>query len=195
MRNTSGRDSGGTKLQNHHPRRFIADQVQFTLLNDQQLLLTCRDCRCASSLQNLLRFATFTSSFLFLEVLTILLEVPCLPPMETSGPAPRLRSHPRLMPVQRTSIRPLPRFVSPSMIKSFRSVQDSLSFRRASSFSKLDFTFTRDKCFPSSQTLPNVMMSISQLSGRDPCRVMLIFRVSQFFEVLRLDLRHSCSLT
>ena len=102
--------------------------VAQSLQDEQKLLFTCRYCQCASSLQNLLRFATFTSSFLFLEVLTILLEVPCLPPMETSGPAPRLRSHPRLMPVQRTSIRPLPRFVSPSMIKSFRSVQDSLSF-------------------------------------------------------------------
>ena len=64
--------------------------------------------------------------------------------------------------------RPLPRFVSLSVTKAFESVPYSQSFRRASSFSKLNFTLAMDKCFPSGPTLPSVTTSISQLSGRDP---------------------------
>ena len=44
----------------------------------------------------------------------------------------------------------------------------SLSFQQMSSFSKLDFTHSRDKCFPFISTLPRVTTSVSQLSIRDP---------------------------
>ena len=62
----------------------------------------------------------------------------------------------------------LSRFMSPSMTKAFELEMDPLSFWRASSFSKLDFTYSRDRCFPCGPALPNVTTSISQLSGRDP---------------------------
>ena len=57
--------------------------------------------------------------------------------------------------------------MSVSVTMAFESVPVSRSFRRASSFSKLDFTLARDKCFPSGPALPNVTTSVSQLSGSD----------------------------
>ena len=62
---------------------------------------------------------------------------------------------------------PLPWFVSGSVIRAFESVPVSRSFRRASSFSRLDFTLAKDKFFPSGPAWPSVTTSVSQLSGRD----------------------------
>ena len=42
----------------------------------------------------------------------------------------------------------LPRFMSPSVTKAFESEMDSMSFRRASSFNKIDFTCSSVRCFP-----------------------------------------------
>ena len=87
MKNIPDRGLGGMMHRIDHPCQFIIDKVHFVLLaNQQQLLLTCRDCQGGFSVWNFLRLYAIGSPFIFLEVLEILLEVPRLPTIEACGP-------------------------------------------------------------------------------------------------------------
>ena len=104
-RSTSGRESSSTTLPSRPPtlfRRWQGGAHSPRWL--ASALPRCRDCWCASFLQDLHWFGTVDSPFIPSEMSAVLLKVPRFPAIETGGPSPWLRPHPRLLLVLGTSV-------------------------------------------------------------------------------------------